>query len=160
MSIKVGDTLPEGTFTRMTANGPAPVTTQELFGGRMVVLFAVPGAFTPTCSRQHLPGYLKEHDAIKAKGVDTIACLAVNDVFVLDEWARASDVGDRILMLADGNGTYTKALGLEFDLSGFGMGTRSRRFSLVADNGVVKELNVESGPGVSVSGAAATVCQL
>ena len=160
MSIKVGESLPEGTFTRMTEAGPAPVTTKELFAGKKVVLFAVPGAFTPTCSKQHLPGYLAQHDAIKAKGVDTIACLAVNDVFVMDEWARANGVGDRIVMLADGNGTYTKALGLEFDLSGFGMGIRSRRFSMVVDDGVVKELNVESGAGVSVSGAEATVCQL
>jgi peroxiredoxin len=131
-----------------------------LFAGKKVVLFAVPGAFTPTCSKQHLPGYLAQHDAIKAKGVDTIACLAVNDVFVMDEWARANGVGDRIVMLADGNGAYAKALGLEFDLSGFGMGTRSRRFSMVVDNGVVKELNVESGAGVSVSGAEATACQI
>lgn len=160
MSIKVGETLPEGTFTRMTESGPAPVTTRELFAGKKVVLFAVPGAFTPTCSKQHLPGYLQEHDAIKARGVDTIACLAVNDVFVLDEWAKANGVGDRILMLADGNGAYVKALGLEFDLSGFGMGTRSRRFSMVVVDGVVKELNVEAGPGVSVSGAGATACQL
>jgi peroxiredoxin len=160
MSIKVGDTLPEGTFTRMTATGPAPVSTHDLFAGKKVVLFGVPGAFTPTCSKQHLPGYVAQHDAIKAKGVDTIACLAVNDVFVLDEWARASGVGDKIVMLADGNGAYTKALGLEFDLSGFGMGTRSRRFSMVVDQGVVKELNVESGPGVSVSGAEQTACQL
>ena len=160
MSIKVGESLPEGTFTRMTEAGPAPVTTKELFAGKKVVLFAVPGAFTPTCSKQHLPGYLAQHDAIKAKGVDTIACMAVNDVFVMDEWARANGVGDRIVMLADGNGTYTKALGLEFDLSGFGMGIRSRRFSMVVDDGVVKELNVESGAGVSVSGAEATVCQL
>ncbi len=160
MSIKVGESLPEGTFTRMTEAGPAPVTTKELFAGKKVVLFAVPGAFTPTCSKQHLPGYLAQHDAIKAKGVDTIACLAVNDVFVMDEWARANGVGNRIVMLADGNGAYAKALGLEFDLSGFGMGTRSRRFSMVVDDGVVKELNVESGAGVSVSGAEATACQL
>lgn len=160
MSIKVGDSLPEGTFTRMTDGGPAPVTTRELFGGKKVVLFAVPGAFTPTCSKQHLPGYLEQHDAIKAKGVDTIACLAVNDVFVLDEWAKANGVGDKILMLADGNGAYARALGLEFDLSGFGMGTRSRRFSMIVDDGVVKELNLEAGPGVSVSGAGATACQL
>ena len=160
MSIKVGDTLPEGAFTRMTANGPAPITTGEVFAGKKVVLFAVPGAFTPTCSKQHLPGYLKEHDAIKAKGVDEIACLAVNDVFVMDEWAKANGVGDRILMLADGNGTYTKALGLEFDLSKLGLGIRSRRFSMIVDNGVVKELNVEPDAGVSVSGAGATVWPL
>lgn len=160
MSIRIGDTLPEGTLTRMTENGPAPVTTSELFAGKRVVLFAVPGAFTPTCSKQHLPGYLKAHDAIKAKGVDLIACMAVNDVFVMDEWARANAVGDRILMLADGNGAYTRALGLEFDLSGFGMGTRSRRFSMVVDNGVVTQLNVEPEGGVSVSGAGALACQL
>jgi peroxiredoxin len=160
MSIKTGDRLPDGTFTRMTDSGPAPATTQEIFSGKKVVLFAVPGAFTPTCSKQHLPGYVKEHAAFKAKGVDTIACLAVNDVFVMDAWAKASEAGDRILMLADGNGAYTKALGLEFDLTGFGMGWRSKRFSMVVVDGVVKELNVEGGPGVSVSGASATVCQV
>jgi glutaredoxin/glutathione-dependent peroxiredoxin len=160
MSIKVGDALPEGTFTRMTASGPAPISSRELFEGKKVIVFGVPGAFTPTCSKQHLPGYLANYDALKAKGVDTIACLAVNDVFVMDAWARASDVGDRVLMLADGNAAYTCALGLEFDLSGFGMGTRSKRFSLVAENGIVTQLNVEAGPGVSVSGADAIGCQL
>ena len=160
MSIKVGDALPEGTFTRMTASGPAPISSRELFEGRKVIVFGVPGAFTPTCSKQHLPGYLAQHDAIKAKGVETIACLAVNDVFVMDAWARASDVGDRILMLADGNGAFVKAVGLEFDLSGFGMGTRSKRFSMVVDDGIVTRLNVEEGPGVSVSGAESTSCGL
>jgi peroxiredoxin len=160
MSIKVGDSLPAGTFTRMTDGGPAPITTREIFEGKTVVLFGVPGAFTPTCSRQHLPGYVQQYDAFRAKGVDTIACLAVNDVFVMDAWAKASGVGERLLMLADGNGTYTRALGLEFDLSGFGMGGRSKRFSMVVVDGVVKQLNVEGGPGVSVSGADATACQL
>ena len=125
-----------------------------------MILFGVPGAFTPTCSKQHLPGYLSQYDALKAKGVDTIACMAVNDVFVMDAWARANGAGDRILMLADGNGTYTRALGLEFDLSGFGMGTRSKRFSMVVEDGIVKQVNVEPGPGVSVSGAESLSCQL
>jgi len=160
MSIKVGDAIPEGTFTRMTASGPAPVSSSELFAGKKVILFGVPGAFTPTCSNQHLPGYLSQYDALKAKGVDTIACMAVNDVFVMDAWARASGAGDRILMLADGNGAYTRALGLEFDLSGFGMGTRSKRFSMVVEDGIVKQVNVEPGPGVSVSGAESLSCQL
>jgi len=158
--IKTGDRTPDAAFTRMTADGPAPITTAELFGGRKVIVFGVPGAFTPTCSKQHLPGYLAQHDAIKAKGIDTIACLAVNDVFVMDAWARANDAGDRILMLADGNATFVKAVGLEFDLSGFGMGTRSKRFSMVVDDGVVTRLNVEEGPGVSVSGAESTSCGL
>ena len=159
MSIQVGQRLPEGTFTQMTASGPAPVTTAEVFGGKQVVLFAVPGAFTPTCSKQHLPSYLRNYDAIKAKGVDTIACMAVNDVFVLDAWNKANDIGDRILLLSDGNGEYTKKLGLEMDASKYGMGTRAQRFSMVVDDGVVKQLNVEPGPGVSVSGAEAT-CKL
>lgn len=160
MSIKVGDTLPEGTLTRMTESGPAPVTTRELFQGKRVLLIGVPGAFTPTCTNEHLPGYLSQLDAIKAKGVDTIACLAVNDVFVLDEWAKATGASGRILMLADGNGTYTRALGLDVDLTAFGMGTRARRFSLVADDGVVSDVNVESGPEVTVSGADATAGKL
>ena len=158
--IKVGDRIPDAAFTRMTANGPAPITTADLFNGKKVVVFGVPGAFTPTCSNKHLPGYLAQHDVIKAKGIDTIACLAVNDVFVMDAWARANDAGDRILMLADGNGAFIRAVGLEFDLSGFGMGTRSKRFSMVVDDGVVTQLNVEAGPGVSVSGAESTSCGL
>ena len=160
MTIKAGDRIPEGKLGIMTKEGPGSLTTQELFKGKKVVLFSVPGAFTPTCSNSHLPGYIKHAAEIKAKGVDEIACLAVNDVFVMDEWAKANGVGDRILMLADGNGTYTKALGLEFDLSKLGLGIRSRRFSMIVDNGVVKELNVEPDAGVSVSGAGATVCQL
>ena len=160
MPIKIGDTIPEGTFTRMTEKGPAPLSTRELFAGKTVVLFGVPGAFTPTCSQQHLPGYLSQYDALKSKGVDAIACMAVNDVFVMDAWGRANGVGERILMLADGNGAFTRALGLELDLSGFGMGTRSKRFSLLVEDGFVKQANVESGPGVSVSGAESLICQL
>ncbi len=160
MTIKPGDRIPDAAFTRMTPEGPAPLTTGELFTGKKVVLFGVPGAFTPTCSRQHLPGYLARHDDLKAKGVDTIACLAVNDVFVMDAWARANEVGDRVLMLADGNAAFVRAIGLDSNLSGFGMGTRSRRFSMVVDDGVVTSLNVEEGPGVNVSGADTIGCGL
>lgn len=161
MAINVGDTLPEGTFNRMTENGPAPVTTKELFDGKKVVLFGVPGAFTPSCHKNHLPGYIKQADAIKAKGVDTIACLAVNDVFVLDAWAKATGADGKIVLLADGNADYVKKLGLELDGSGFGLGTRSKRFSLIAENGVIKELNVEQAAGqVTSSGADATICQI
>jgi peroxiredoxin len=160
MSITIGDRIPEGTFTQMTGSGPAPLTTSELFAGRTVVLFGVPGAFTPTCSQQHLPGYLAHHHALKSKGIDTIACMAVNDVFVMHAWGQAHGVGDRILMLADGNGAFTRALGLELDLSGFGMGTRSKRFSLLVEDGIVRQVNVEPGAGVSVSGAESITCGL
>ncbi len=157
--IKPGDRIPEGTFTRMTPTGPGPITTQELFGGKKVVFFAVPGAFTPTCSKQHLPGYVASADAIKAKGVDTIACMAVNDAFVMDAWGKAQGVGDKILLLADGNGEFAKRLGLELDASRFGMGTRSKRFSMVVEDGVVKELNVEAPGEFKVSSAEST-CHL
>lgn len=161
MAIKVGDKLPEGAFNRMTENGPAPITTSELFDGKKVVLFGVPGAFTPSCHKNHLPGYIQQADAIKAKGVDTIACVAVNDVFVMDAWGKATGADGKILLLADGSADYTKALGLELDASKFGLGTRSKRFSLIAEDGVVKELNVEDVPSqVTSSGADATVCQL
>jgi peroxiredoxin len=159
MSIQVGDRIPDATFTVMTAEGPAPRTSQELFDGRKVVLFAVPGAFTPTCNNQHLPGYLAQHDAIKAKGVDLIACTAVNDVHVMNAWAKANAVGDRILMLADGNADFAKAIGLDADSSRFGMGTRSRRYSMVVDDRVVKELNVDA-PGKLEVSTAERVCQL
>ncbi len=160
MPITAGQTIPEGTFTHMTPDGPRPITTRELFAGKRVVLFGVPGAFTPTCSKQHLPGYVKSADAIKAAGVDTIACLSVNDVHVMHAWAQASGAEGTITMLADGNGDYVRALGLDIDLSRFGMGTRARRFSMIVDDGTVIEVNVEAGPGVSVSGADATMCQL
>jgi peroxiredoxin len=160
MSITVGSRIPEATFTRMGPQGPAPITTQEAFGGKKVVLFSVPGAFTPTCSKKHLPGYIKEADAIKAKGVDTIACMAVNDVFVMDAWAKAAGAGDKVLMLADGNAEFTKKLGLEMDASKHGMGLRSKRFSMIVEDGVVKELNVEAPGEFNVSSAEATACQL
>jgi peroxiredoxin len=160
MSINVGDRIPEASFTRMGPEGPAPITTAEVFGGKKVVLFSVPGAFTPTCSKKHLPGYVKEADAIKAKGADTIACMAVNDVFVLDAWGKAAGAGDKVLMLADGNAEFTKKLGLEMDASKYGMGLRSKRFSMIVVDGVVKELNVEAPGEFSVSSAEATACQL
>ena len=145
MAIKQGDKMPSGKFRTMTSEGVKEVSTDELFNGKKVVLFAVPGAFTPTCSNQHLPSYLKNFDKIKAKGVDTIACMAVNDAFVMDAWGKDRSVGDKIKMLADGNGEYTKALGLELDASKNGLGTRSKRFSIVVDNGVAKEVNVDEG---------------
>ena len=146
MTINVGDKMPSGALTTMTAEGPGPITTDELFAGKRVVLFSVPGAFTPTCSQKHLPGYVQNADELKANGVDTIACMAVNDVFVMDAWGKEQGAGEKVMMLADGNAEYAKALGLELDASGFGMGTRAQRFSLIVNDGVVEELNVE-GPG-------------
>lgn len=160
MSIQVGDRLPEATFTTMTAEGPKPLTTAEVFGGRKVVLFSVPGAFTPTCSKMHLPGYVKQADELKAKGVATIACLAVNDVFVMDAWSKSQEADGKVLMLADGNAAFTKAIGLELDASKFGMGTRSQRFSLIAEDGVVTSLNVEAPGKFEVSSCEYTARQL
>jgi peroxiredoxin len=145
MAIKKGDKMPSGKFKTMTATGVQEISTDDLFNGKKVVLFAVPGAFTPTCSNQHLPSYLKNYDKIKAQGVDTIACMAVNDAFVMDAWGKDRGVGDKIKMLADGNGEYTKALGLELDGSKFGLGSRSKRFSIIVENGVAKEVNVDEG---------------
>ncbi len=146
MTIKVGDKMPAGVLTHMTKDGPQKLSTEQLFAGKKVVLFSVPGAFTPTCDAKHLPGFTQNAEALKAKGVDTIACMAVNDVFVMNAWGKASNVGDKVLMLADGNADYSKALGLELNATGFGMGIRGQRFAIVADNGVVKGLYVE-GPG-------------
>jgi peroxiredoxin len=153
MTIKVGDRLPEATLRTMTAEGPQAKTTSDIFAGKTVALFAVPGAFTPTCSARHLPGFKDQAAALKAKGIDQIACVAVNDVFVMDAWGKAQGVGDDVLMLADGNGDFTKAVGLELDGSKFGMGPRSQRYSLVAKDGVVTQLNVEAGPEFRVSAA-------
>jgi peroxiredoxin len=153
MTIKVGDRMPEGSFGIMTKDGPGSITTKELFSGKKVVLFAVPGAFTPTCSMNHLPGYVTHASEIRAKGVDTIACLSVNDTFVMDAWGKDRKVGDKVVMLADGNGAYTKALGLELDASGFGMGKRSQRFAIVVQDGVVKDLFVEAPREFKVSAA-------
>jgi peroxiredoxin len=161
MSIKVGDALPEATLISLTPTGPAPLATGDLFRGKKVVLFGVPGAYTGVCTKQHMPGYVQEADAIKAKGVDTIACLAVNDPAVLTAWSKDTGADGKILMLSDWNADYVKQLGLDFDGSKFGLGTRSRRFSAVVDNGVVKELNVEDAPGqVTSTSAANALCQL
>jgi glutaredoxin/glutathione-dependent peroxiredoxin len=160
MTIKIGDTMPSGTFGHMTKDGPQKMTTEQLFKGKTVVLFSVPGAFTPTCDAKHLPGFVQHAGDIKARGVDTIACMAVNDVFVMGAWGKAGAVGDTVLMLADGNADYAKALGLELDATGFGMGVRGKRFSLVVKDGVVKQLNVE-GPGeFKVSSAEHVLTQL
>ena len=142
MTIKVGDKVPEGTMTVMGAEGPAGISTADIFDGKKVVLFAVPGAFTPTCSMAHLPGFVVHVDAIKAKGVDTVACMSVNDVFVMDAWGKAANA-EHLMMLADGNGDFTKALDLVLDASVYGMGARSKRFAMVVDDGVVSLLNID-----------------
>jgi peroxiredoxin len=152
MTIKVGDKMPAGKFKTMTKDGPQNLTSDQLFAGKTVVLFSVPGAFTPTCDAKHLPGFVEKAGAIKAKGVDTIACLAVNDAFVMDAWGKSQNADD-LLMLADGNAELTKALGLELDASGFGLGIRSQRYAMIVEDGVVKHLNVEQGTGVDVSAA-------
>lgn len=156
MSIKVGDRLPEAVFKIMTADGPAEVKTGDIFNGKTVVLFAVPGAFTPTCHRNHLPGFLENERAIKAKGVDTIAVVGVNDVFVMDAWAKSTGGEGKIAFLADGSAQFTKAIGLELDATAAGLGIRSKRYAMVVKDGVVTALNVEEAPGqATVSGAAA-----
>jgi peroxiredoxin len=160
MTINVGDKMPNGKFTRMGANGPEPVSTDDLFRGKKVVLFSVPGAFTPTCSAKHLPGFINNFDQLKAKGVDTIACMAVNDVFVMNAWGESAKAAGKVQMLADGNGEYARALGLELDASKFGMGQRSKRFSVVVQDGVVKALNVEPPGEFGVSSAEAALKQL
>jgi len=160
MTIKVGDKMPAGTFKTMTKDGPQNLTTDQLFAGKTVVLFSVPGAFTPTCDAKHLPGFVEKAAEFRAKGVDTIACMAVNDVFVMNAWGKSSNVGEGVLMLADGNAEYAKALGLELNASGFGMGIRGQRFALVVKDGVVKGLFVE-GPGeFKVSSAEQVLGQL
>ncbi|MDP3748394.1 MAG: peroxiredoxin [Phenylobacterium sp.] len=160
MTIKVGDKLPAATFAAGTAEGPRPMTTDDVFAGKKVALFAVPGAFTPTCSARHLPGF-KEHVAdFRAKGVDSIVCLSVNDAFVMKAWGENQGVGDDIIMLGDGNGDFTKAVGLDMDGSKFGMGARSQRYSMLVDDGVVKELNVEQGGEFKVSAADYLLAQL
>jgi peroxiredoxin len=158
--IAVGDKLPQTTFKTMTDDGAKAITTAEIFSGKKVVLFGLPGAFTPTCSNNHLPGYLDNYDAILARGVDTIAVVAVNDVHVMGAWARFSGGEGKILYLADGNGEFAKSTGLEADLSGGGMGLRSKRFSMIVDDGKVTALNVETTPGVDESGAAHILEQL
>ena len=158
--IKVGDKLPQAEFLTMTADGAQKVSTDTIFSGRKVVLFAVPGAFTPTCSMNHLPGFVKQAETIKAKGIDAIACVAVNDVHVMNAWGKHSGCDSKVTMLADGNGDFARKLGLEVDFSQAGMGKRSKRYSMVVDDGVVKSLNVEDKPGVNVSGAETVLEQI
>lgn len=160
MTIKVGDRIPDGTLMTMTPDGPKPVSTNELFSGKKVVLFSVPGAFTPGCSKQHLPGFVQHADAIRKRGIDTIACLAVNDAFVMDAWGKDQSVGDKILMLADGNADFVNTLGLELNAARMGMGVRSKRFSMIVNDGVVEELNIDESGGVDVSSAEKTMAQL
>ncbi len=153
MTIKVGDKLPDATFMEMTADGPGPVSTADVFAGKIIALFAVPGAYTPTCSAKHLPGFIDKKGAISAKGVDDIVCTSVNDVFVMGAWGKDAGADDSVRMLADGNGAFAAAIGLEMDGSGFGMGTRSQRYSMLVKDGVVTELNIEQGGGFEVSSA-------
>jgi len=155
MSIQAGDKMPSGSFGVMTESGPGALSTDDLFAGKKVVLVSVPGAFTPTCSMNHLPGFVEQAEALRGKGVDTIACMAVNDVFVMDAWGKDRGVGDDVVMLADGNADYAKALGLEFDASAFGMGTRGQRFAIVVDDGVATHVNVEAPGAFEVSKAEA-----
>jgi peroxiredoxin len=160
MPIASGDRLPDITFRTMTETGPKPVTTAEIFAGKTMVLFGVPGAFTPTCHKTHLPGFLKEAEAFKAKGVAGIAVVAVNDPFVMGMWAKDTGGEGVITFLADGNAEFAKATGLDVDLAAAGLGVRCRRFSMLVEDGVVKTINIEPAPGVDVSSAATLICQL
>ncbi len=160
MSISTGDRIPSAQLTKMTGDGPQPVQTDEFFKGRTVALFAVPGAFTPTCSAKHLPGYVEKAAELKSKGVDEIACVSVNDAFVMGAWGESANVGDDITMLADGNGDFAEALGLTMDASGFGMGKRAQRFSMIVRDGEVSELNVEAPGDFRVSSAEHMLGQL
>jgi peroxiredoxin len=161
MAIKAGDSLPlTVTLKEMGEGGPKDVTVGEIFKGRRVVLFAVPGAFTPTCSMKHLPGFLEHAEAMRAKGVDDIVCLSVNDAFVMGAWGAANNAKGKVRMLADGNGEFTKALGLALDASGFGMGMRSQRYAMIVKDGAVETLLVEPGPGLSASSAESVLAKL
>jgi peroxiredoxin len=160
MAIKAGDKMPSGTFKTMGKDGPQDLTTDQLFKGKTVVLFSVPGAFTPTCDAKHLPGFVQQAAQIKAKGVDTIACMAVNDVFVMNAWGKSANVADKVVMLADGNGDYAKALGLEMDGRGFGMGMRGQRFAIIVKDGIAKNVNIEAPREFKVSAADFVLTQL
>ncbi|MGE0724111.1 MAG: peroxiredoxin [Alphaproteobacteria bacterium] len=157
MTIAVGEKIPSVKLKTMTAEGPKDITTDELFSGKKVVLFALPGAFTPTCSAKHVPGFVQHAGSIKGKGIDTIACLSVNDAFVMGAWGKDQNVGDKVVMLADGSGDFTKAVGLELDLTANGMGKRSKRYAMVVDNGVLKSLSVEEPGKFEVSSAEAVL---
>jgi glutaredoxin/glutathione-dependent peroxiredoxin len=160
MTIKAGEKMPAGSFKMIGKDGMTDVTTDSLFKGKTVVLFSVPGAFTPTCDAKHLPGFVQHAAAIKAKGVDTIACMAVNDAFVMNAWGKASNVGDHVMMLADGSGDYSRALGLEMDARGFGMGMRGQRFALIVKDGVATHVNIEGKGEFKVSAADYVLGQL
>ena len=161
MAVKAGDRLPgDLKLYEMGESGPKPVTVDEIFQGKKVVVFAVPGAFTPTCSMKHLPGFLAQASAIKAKGVDDIVCLSVNDAFVMGAWGKSNSAAGKVRMIADGNGELTKALGLTLDASGFGMGLRSQRYAMIVKDGIVQELLVDPGPGLSVSSAESVLSKL
>jgi peroxiredoxin len=153
MTIQVGDRIPQTTFMKATAEGPQPVNSEDYFAGRRVALFSVPGAFTPTCSAKHLPGFVEKAEELKGKGVDEIACTAVNDAFVMNAWADSSGASDKITMLSDGNGAFASALGLTMDGSKYGMGTRGQRFSMIVNDGTIEQLNVEEPGAFSVSSA-------
>ncbi|MEM7431701.1 MAG: peroxiredoxin [Pseudomonadota bacterium] len=160
MTIAAGEKMPAGGFGVMTESGPGQISTDELFAGKKVVLFSVPGAFTPTCSLNHLPGFVDQADDFMGKGVDTIACMAVNDVFVMHAWGQERSVGDKVMMLSDGNGDYTKALGLELDASGFGMGMRGQRFAIVVGDGTATKVAIEAPGEFEVSKAEAILASL
>lgn len=160
MTIAKGDKIPAATFVKMTENGPEQVESASFFAGRKVALFSVPGAFTPTCSAKHLPGYVEKAAELKARGVDEIACTAVNDAFVMGAWGKSANADGKVTMLADGNGDFAKAVGLEMDGSKFGMGTRGQRFSLIVNDGVVEEVNVEAPGDFKVSSAEYMLDQL
>lgn len=160
MAIKVGDKLPETTFMTMTAEGPKPMTTADVFGGKKVALFAVPGAFTPTCSKTHMPGFVNRVAELKSKGFDTVACTAVNDAFVMAAWSKDTGADGKILMLADGSADFAKKIGLELDISARGLGVRSKRYAMAVDNGVVKILNIEDAPGGVEKSSAETMCSM
>ena len=162
MTIKVGDRLPDAKFMTMGSEGPTAMSTADIFAGKKVALFAVPGAFTPTCHKQHLPGFVDRIGELKGKGIDTIACTAVNDVFVLDEWAKATGSHGKIVMLTDDNAAFAKAIGMDIDLNGpgIGLGVRSKRYAMLVDDGVVKVLNVDEAPPTHDLSSAATLCSM
>ena len=162
MTIQVGDRIPDATLSTPTEDGPRPITTAEIFGGKTVALFAVPGAFTPTCSARHLPGYVENRAELAAKGVDTVACISVNDAFVMGAWAKSNALNGQsdVLMLADGNGDLTRELGLILNATGFGMGERSQRYSMLVKDGVVTQLNIEQGGEFKVSAAEHLLAQI
>jgi peroxiredoxin len=160
MTIKVGDRLPDSGFTEMGAGGPEKMTSNDIFAGKKVALFAVPGAYTPTCTEQHMPGFVSRFDELKGKGIDTVACTAVNDIFVLTQFAKDTGAAAKILMLADGNGDFVKGIGLDIDLSAFGLGLRSKRYAMLVEDGVVKVLNVEDSPPQHDKSSADTLCSM